>query len=117
MLPALISAADVTIMPCPSMSPFVPPLRDPQVAHSVAAQAQAKVVAEQCIPLVEPTVPGTNVDALTNNSTFVMPALKRRLKQTFCQPGNDKLNPILDILKMVIIPEFKRDCKSIIRKH
>ncbi|VDL61068.1 unnamed protein product [Hymenolepis diminuta] len=109
MLPALISAADVEVMPCPSMSPFVPPLRDPQVAHSVAAQAQAKVIAEQCIPLVEPTIPGTNVDALTNNSTFVMPALKRRLKQTFCQPGNDKLNPILDILKMVIIPEFKRD--------
>nr|CDS25235.1 tyrosyl tRNA synthetase [Hymenolepis microstoma] len=109
MLPALIGAADVTVMPCPSMSPIVPPLRNPQVAHSVAAQAQAKVVADQCIPLVEPPAPGTNVYTLPNNSTFVMPALKRRLKQTFCQPGNDKLNPILDILKMVIIPEFKRD--------
>lgn len=111
MLPALIGAANAKDAAPSFMSPFVPPLRDPQVAHSVAAQAQAKVIAEQCIPVVEPAPPGTNVDTLRSNSTFVLPGLKRRLKQTFCEPGNDTVNPILDVLKLLIIPEFRRDGK------
>lgn len=97
---------------CVAMSPFVPPLRDPQVAHSAAAHAQAKVLADQCIPVVEPAAPGTNAENLPHNGIFVLPGLKRRLKQTFCEPGNIKINPLLEILKMLIIPELLRDCEQ-----
>ncbi|KAM7532917.1 hypothetical protein Aperf_G00000121860 [Anoplocephala perfoliata] len=111
MLPALIGASNMentSVSLCATMSPFIPPLRDPRVAHSVAAQAQAKALADQCIPVVEPAMPGTNIGNL-DNRTFVLPGLKRRLRQTFCEPGNIKVNPLLEILKMLIIPEFLRD--------
>ena len=84
------------------MASFVPPLRDSRLAHSAAAQAIGRVTAERCLPLVEPPPPGSPANA----SSLVLPGVKRRLKQAFCQPGNIHINPILEIFKAVVLPDL-----------
>ncbi|VDD81061.1 unnamed protein product [Mesocestoides corti] len=87
------------------MTSFVPTLRDPRVAHSVSAQAVSKAAADRCLPLVEPPPPGVSAVSL-------LPGLKKRLKQSFCEPGNVLTNPLLEIFKLVVLPELKPQGKT-----
>lgn len=100
LLPALITGT--TTDEAAVMTTFVPPLRDPRMAQSAAAQAVGRVAAERCLSLVEPPPPG--VPATT--TSLILPGLKRRLKQAFCQPGNVRVNPLLEIFKAVVLPEL-----------
>ncbi|KAL5970703.1 Tyrosine--tRNA ligase cytoplasmic [Taenia solium] len=100
LLPALITGT--TTDEAAVMTTFVPPLRDPRMAQSAAAQAVGRVAAERCLPLIEPPPPGVPV----TTASLILPGLKRRLKQTFCQPGNVCVNPLLEIFKAVVLPEL-----------
>ncbi len=94
MLPALSTGDSV------HMSTFFPALRDPRVAHSASGQAVSKAAADRCIPLVEPPAPGVP-------NVSILPGLKKRLRQSFCEPGNIATNPLLEIFKAVVVPEVK----------
>ncbi|VDK34888.1 unnamed protein product [Taenia asiatica] len=100
LLPALITGT--TTDEAAVMTTFVPPLRDPRMSQSAAAQAVGRVAAERCLPLVEPPPPGVSI----TTASLILPGLKRRLKQTFCQPGNVCVNPLLEIFKAVVLPEL-----------
>ncbi|KAL5106853.1 Tyrosine--tRNA ligase cytoplasmic [Taenia crassiceps] len=100
LLPALITATATD--EAAVMTTFVPPMRNPRMAQSAAAQAVGRVAAERCLPLVEPPPPGVPA----NTASLILPGLKRRLKQTFCQPGNVRVNPLLEIFKTVVLPEL-----------
>ncbi|VDM27408.1 unnamed protein product, partial [Hydatigera taeniaeformis] len=100
LLPALITATKSDELA--NMTTFVPPLRDPRMAQSAAAQAVGRLAADRCIPLVEPPPPGVPATPIS----LILPGLKRRLKQTFCQPKNIQVNPLLWIFKAVVLPEL-----------
>ncbi|KAH9278072.1 Tyrosine--tRNA ligase, cytoplasmic [Echinococcus granulosus] len=100
LLPALITGTATE--EAAVMTTFVPPLRDPRMAQSAAAQAVGRVASERCLPLIEPPPPGVPAIA----SSLILPGLKRRLKQAFCQPGNVHINPLLEIFKAVALPEL-----------
>lgn len=92
---------DLELVGCNTpMSALFPGARDPSVVHTPAAQAVAKALADRCLPLVEPPPPGV--------STFtLLPGLKKRLKQSFCRPGNVTTNPVMEIFKLCIMEDVE----------
>ncbi|CAL8088278.1 unnamed protein product [Calicophoron daubneyi] len=72
------------------------------------AQTLANQLEDCVLPLVEPAIPGAEKVPLAS--------VKRRLKRAFCQPGNVTINPVLDIYRLVLLPDLPAGSPIIINR-
>lgn len=86
MLPALAAPDADSTAP---MRGFLSTLSEPQAATA-------------CLPLIEPPVPGVP-------GVSILPGLKKRIRQSFCEPGNVNVNPPLEIFKLTVLPDLKEN--------
>lgn len=71
---------------------------------SASAKALASVAEDNYLPIIEPETVGKIVKT-------PLAALNRRIKRAFCEPGNVSMNPLLDLFRLVIIPDLSKGGK------
>ncbi|VDP78023.1 unnamed protein product, partial [Schistosoma mattheei] len=80
-----------------------PPMKSCPLSSRCTGPASAKTLAalleDNYLPLIEPPLHGSSEKS-------PLSGLKRRIKRAFCQPNNVDINPILDICRWVLIPDF-----------